>query len=237
MVKEKIFVWLESTSAVYKKTELYAKLKTAIDNVDQVVAKYLRESAGVFYKTGLYKPTVLQDKLLKVAINSALIRLQRDRCEQRVQQYLQEGKPKKTTQGQERAAKASKVTDEQIGPDPCGQAIELQAYHELAKSRFVESLCVNLQGNTFDGLWELVFSLINQQLPMTQPNGKFVHPPSLRPRVPIMFPLTSSHCNGRTITAVDARSRARQPSSAAKRENETLNTALGYLARLQKFKN
>lgn len=220
MIRKELFERLQDVFDVYRQTELYTELTAAINSLLEQAFDQMRESAGALYQAERFKPAILDDEALEAATTEALTKLQKARREQLVQLYLdkQEEKTGKPTKDQERTNKANRVTDEQIGPERFHKEVkvmaEVQAYYKLAKSRFTESIFVNMQAHTFVRIRDLVLPVLERQMDLIGPDGKFVHPPILDPPVPLT---SSPHCSGRAVPAVDGRrSPARNSASAAK---------------------
>ncbi|KAI9794608.1 MAG: hypothetical protein M1816_004495 [Peltula sp. TS41687] len=177
MIRQEIFDRLQDVFDVYKQTGLYGELVAAIDGLLSEASDQMRDSVGALYQGEVFKPAILDDEALEHTSREFAISLKRARRDQRVNLYLdkQEKQTGKPTVDQERINKAARVTDDQLGVDPFTKEVEVmaqvQAYYKLAKTRFVESVFLNVQAHTFGRIRNVLLPTLERGLGLMLPDA------------------------------------------------------------------
>ena len=181
MIKKALFDRLEDVFEVYRQTELYVELSMAINNLSDRVQERLEVYTTTFYENEHKKQGTLDVERNELAESEAMLELRKRRRLHRAILHLDSAeKGGKVTKGQERMLKISKITDEQLGPDPYAREVgvmaKVQAYYKVAMNRFVDNVFLTVQRQWFAKIKESLLPELENRLGLLLPNGKLFFP-------------------------------------------------------------
>lgn len=177
-LREAIIGVLHRLLGKYKQTQLYKisehHIKEFLDEleVDQ------RDSLDALYKLETFKLFTINNQAFEVykaeelKVLEGARRKRRVRCHVMKQAQLQN----KTLSDMTRITEEKKVTDDQLGPDPFRNEIQLAAYvrgyYRVAGLRFADNICQNIQGNLFRKVHAEILGLLEGCLELNEGDGK-----------------------------------------------------------------
>ncbi|KAF6240067.1 hypothetical protein HO173_001677 [Letharia columbiana] len=151
-----VFEQVEKVFGKYAKTLFYEKVMKICESFFEEVLSQQRQLVMQVLRWETSKPKTFNDESLELAEGRALTMLQTKRREARAGAYLdeQEAQTGKSTSGQTRIEKISKLSDAQLGPETYNREIvamsTVKGYYECAYSRFVDVVCASIHCELFN---------------------------------------------------------------------------------------
>ncbi|KAI9835841.1 MAG: hypothetical protein M1819_001739 [Sarea resinae] len=217
MLENQVFEILDDVLGPWKSTALFKEASTIIHRFLEHISEEQRRYAQRLYELEQLKPLTVNKDHTKFQ-HQAFGALKARRNEIRINKFLdqEEARAGKEMNPNERANKVNKMGEQilkQIGADPAHEEIHTMSvvlgYYNIASSRFVDSICLGIQGH----------------LLVTFRNGILI---KLIEGLGIMAPDAQERCA--QLMAEDPQREIRR--AQLKRERETLNKAQDWLAAL-----
>lgn len=163
---------LKKSLGKYRQTDLYKRSKYYIEEFLELHRKDQVTRSTSFLDLELYQLFTINDGAFCQYKNEELKMLTDHRRKIRAKCFA-EGKPNDLV----RIANNQKaVKDEQLGPDPFAQEIDLAAYvrgyYRTAGARFADNICQNIQGMLFRKVSQEITLLLEGQLKINQGDSK-----------------------------------------------------------------
>lgn len=132
-----IFEQIQKVFGKYAKTLFYDKIMQICESFFEKVMAQQRQLVLRVLSWEISKPKTFNEEALELASEKALTLLQTKRHEIRATTFLdeQEAKTGKTTSGQARVEKASKITDATLGPDLYAKEIRAMSVSQIRVSQ------------------------------------------------------------------------------------------------------
>jgi len=170
---------LKKRLGVYEQTQLYRAAATYLDKfLDNHVAEQ-RKSLNELRELENYRLFTINDTAVSENRASELRALQQTRRSVRARAFVEKqirlGQKKRLPadmsiedKNKEMAKRVADVKDEQLGPDPMdkelGVAAYVRGYYITAALRFVDSVCLSMNGNLFRKIGKSIFYYLETEL-------------------------------------------------------------------------
>ncbi|KAI9876220.1 MAG: hypothetical protein M1830_007009, partial [Pleopsidium flavum] len=146
---------LEDVFGAWKQTALFTEATAIVNGFLSQALTAQREAAERVYRLENFKPMTYNGAALDQAREAALPDIRARRRDARIARYLeeQESRSGRVTSGSDRQKKLATITDVHIGVDPYHQEVDVigtvRGYYDCAFSRFVDTICRDVQGELF----------------------------------------------------------------------------------------
>jgi hypothetical protein len=178
MLRDAVLEKLNSCLGDYKQTELYRASKRHILEFLQMLKVEQRQTLEALYDLESYKMFTINNPVFEKYKAEELKTLQDARRKRRVGCFVdnEARRKNKSLTDTTRATVEKAVTDEQLGPDPFNNEVQLAAYvrgyYKTAGLRFTDNVCQNIQGNMFKKVGDQILGLLENLLTLNEGDGK-----------------------------------------------------------------
>ncbi|KAF9888697.1 hypothetical protein FE257_008455 [Aspergillus nanangensis] len=171
LVREMLFKQLKDVFKDYYQTSLYRELRKTVDEYLSILKKEHFRYADEIYQIEHNKPFTMATDALEQARNKAYEFIADRRHKARVKLYLDV----QGIQESRRESEAKKLTSVDLGIDKYAQELKMMAstrgYYDVAKSRFVDSICQSVYTKLFSKCREGLISQIEEKLGIADENA------------------------------------------------------------------